>query len=256
MLEAQSLTFSYQDKIILDDFSLTLEKGSFTMLLGANGSGKSTVLRLLGGFLQPKQGSVLVDGVPILTLKHVERARKIAVVPQNMPPVLDFTVREMVMMGRLGNIPRFAPPGKNEQKIVGEVMEKMEISPFADRMLNQLSGGERQRVILAQALAGEPDYLLLDEPTSALDPEHVFLLMQTLQEISKTTGILMVCHDLNLARNFAKDTVILKDSKIFLAGDTRTVLSKENIRNAFNCDAAIIEEYGIILQPLPRSVSV
>ena len=250
MLEAQSLTFSYQDKIILDDFSLSLEKGSFTMLLGANGSGKSTVLRLLGGFLQPKQGGVLVDGVSIHTLKHFERAQKIAVVPQNMPPVLDFTVREMVTMGRLGNIPRFAPPGKSDQKIVNEVMEKMEISPFADRMLNQLSGGERQRVILAQALAGNPDYLLLDEPTSALDPEHIFLLMQTLHEISKNTGILMVCHDLNLAWNFAKETIILKDSNIFLSGDTRKVLTSENIRKAFNCNAVINEEVGIILQPL------
>ena len=250
MLEAQNLTFFYQDKVILENFSLSLEKGSFTMLLGANGSGKSTALRLLGGFLAPQEGSVLVDGVPISTLKHFERAQKIAVVPQNMPPVLDFTVREMVTMGRLGNIPRFAPPGKIDQKIVNEVMEKMEISPFADRMLNQLSGGERQRVILAQALAGNPDYLLLDEPTSALDPEHIFLLMNILHEISKNTGVLMVCHDLNLAWNFAKETVILKDSKIFLSGDTRKVLTSENIRKAFNCNAVIKEDVGIILQPL------
>ena len=256
MLEAQNLTFCYQDKVILDNFSLSLEKGSFTMLLGANGSGKSTVLRLLGGFLKPEAGCILVDGESLDTLKHFERARKIAVVPQNMPPVLDFTVQEMVTMGRLGNIPRFAPPGKLDQRIVREVMEKMEISSFADRWISQLSGGERQRVILAQALAAEPDYLLLDEPTSALDPEHVFLLMQTLQEISENTGILMVCHDLNLAWNFAKKTIILKDSKIFLAGDTRTVLTKENIRNAFDCDAAIIGNCGIILQPLNRNLSV
>ena len=129
-------------------------------------------------------------------------------------------------------------------------MEKMEISPFADRMLNQLSGGERQRVILAQALAGNPDYLLLDEPTSALDPQHIFLLMNILHEISKNTGVLMVCHDLNLAWNFAKETVILKDSKIFLSGDTRKVLTSENIRKAFNCNAVIKEDVGIILQPL------
>ena len=250
MLEAQNQTFFYQDKVILENFSLSLEKGSFTMLLGANGSGKSTALRLLGGFLAPQRGKVLIDGVPIYTLKHFERAQKIAVVPQNLPPVLDFSVQEMVTMGRLGNIPRFAPPGKSDQKIVNEVMEKMEISSFSDRLSSQLSGGERQRVILAQALAGEPDYLLLDEPTSALDPEHVFLLMHILQEISKNTGILMVCHDLNLAWNFAKETVILKDSKIFLSGDTRKVLTSENIRKAFNCNAVINEEKGIILQPL------
>ena len=248
MLEAQNITFSYRDKVILKDFSVSLEKGSFTMLLGANGSGKSTVLRLLGGFLAPESGNVILNGKALSSFKHFERARKIAVVPQNMPPVLDFTVREMVTMGRLGSIPRFTSPGRCEEKIIREVMEQMEIAPFADRLLSQLSGGERQRGILAQALAGEPEYLLLDEPTSALDPEHVFLLMNTLQKINRDTGILMVCHDLNLAWNFARKTVILKDSKILLEGDTRTILSEENIRKAFHCDAVINQENGIILK--------
>ena len=207
MLEAQNLTFFYQDKVILENFSLSLEKGSFTMLLGANGSGKSTALRLLGGFLAPQEGSVLVDGVPIHTLKHFERAQKIAVVPQNMPPVLDFTVREMVTMGRLGNIPRFAPPGKSDQKIVNEVMEKMEISPFADRMLNQLSGGERQRVILAQALAGNPDYLLLDEPTANIDPGAEEQFYATLDELRRRMTVITVSHDLGFV-NRETDLVI------------------------------------------------
>ena len=247
-LDARNITFSYKNKTVLKDFSLSLEKGDFTMLLGANGSGKSTALRILSGFISPNAGNILLDDVPLNSMKHFERARKIAVVSQALPPILDFTVSEMVMLGRLGQTPRLAPRDVNDTNAVKNAMDKMEIISLANRPVSQLSGGERQRVMLAQALACQSNYLLLDEPTSALDPEHIFLLMRTLQENCSKTGILMVCHDLNLAWKYAQKVIILKDSGIFLEGNTREILTPENILHAFGCDAVIQENEGIILK--------
>ncbi|MBR2723173.1 MAG: ABC transporter ATP-binding protein [Lentisphaeria bacterium] len=247
MLKAENITFAYNERAVLEDFSLTLKPDDFTMLLGANGSGKSTVLKILGGYLAPQTGQLLCDGQPLANLRSFERARKIAVVSQIPPPILDFTVREMVSMGRLAHSSRLAPLNQNDIAAVENAMQKLEIKQFSSRPVSRLSGGERQRVLLAQALAQEPQYLLLDEPTSALDPAHAIALMRLLAEINSKVGILMVCHDLNLAWNYAKNIVILNQGRIALQGATRQILTAQNIAANFNCGAFIHPEQGIIL---------
>lgn len=248
-LEAKNITFGYGKNSVLNDFSLKLEVSDFIMLLGANGSGKSTAVKLLGGYLRPQAGSILLDGKELNSYRSFERAKKIAAVAQIPPPMLDFTVEEMVVMGRLGSSPRFGFGCRKDDDIILEVMEQMQISHLAECRVGKLSGGERQRVMLAQALAGRPQYLLLDEPTSALDAEHVFSFMQILRKINGSIGILMVCHDLNLAWNYAKKAVILKDNKISCAGEAKSILTPENIKENFNCSAIVSEDNGIILKP-------
>lgn len=247
-LEAEKITFSYGNKTVLEDFSLKLTRDDLTMLLGSNGSGKSTAIKIMGGFLQAGQGRVCCDGKVIENFRPFERARKIAVVSQMMPPLLDFTVREIVMMGRLAHSSRMAPPSERDKEAVQEAMVELGVADFADVSMNCLSGGERQRVFLAQALAQAPEYLLLDEPTSSLDPAHSIALMHTLRKFEGRVGILMVCHDLNLAWNYAKNVLILKHGRTILAGDTKTVLTTENIRENFNCSAVIHPDEGIILK--------
>ena len=247
-LEARNIYFAYEKQHFLQNVSILLQKGDFTMLLGPNGSGKSTVVKLLGGYLKPQKGVVEFDNVPLADMRHFERARKIAVVSQTPPSVFDFNVQEMIMTGRLCRTGRLTPPSAVDIEIVSNIMDMLEISRFAGRKIQQLSGGERQRVMLAQALAQEPDYLLLDEPTSALDPEHRFNLMYILNDLRKRMGILMVCHDLNLAWNYAEKIVVLQNGRIVLNGDSHAVLTSENIRKVFNCDAVIYPDNGIILK--------
>lgn len=246
-LEAENISFSYRNTNVLEKISVKIEKGDFIMLLGANGSGKSTAIKLLGGYLTPACGQIICNGVPLMKLKSFERARKIAVVSQIPPPILDFTVRELVMMGRLAHSCRLMPPSGEDIAAVNDAMKKLEVMQFAEKSVKQLSGGERQRVLLAQALAQEPEYLLLDEPTSALDPAHAIALMNILAEINDSVGIFMVCHDLNLAWNYAKKVIILNGGRIVLSGETEKILTAENIAENFKCSAFIQPDKGVIL---------
>lgn len=247
-LEAKNISFSYKSKKVLTDFSVSISKNDFVMLLGANGSGKSTALKILAGFLAPCSGEVCCSGKKLSEMRSFERARKIAVVSQLPPPVLDFTVAEFIMMGRLAHSPRLAPPDKKDREAVKNAMAELDLEPLAERLMYRLSGGERQRVLLAQALAQEPEYLLLDEPTSALDPAHGIALMQVLRRLKNKVGILMICHDLNLAWNYAENVIILNHGKISCSGSTHQVLTAENISANFNCNAVIHPDEGIILK--------
>lgn len=246
-LNAEKLTFSYGKNVVLQDFSLALDRNDFTMLLGCNGSGKSTVIKLMGGFLKPQHGNILCDGIDIDNLRPFERARKIAVVSQMHSSVLDFKVSEIVMMGRLAHAPRMAPPSQKDNEAVRNAMIELGVYDLADKNMNCLSGGERQRVFLAQALAQEPEYLLLDEPTSSLDPAHGIALMRSLRKLKGKIGILMVCHDLNMAWNHAENILVLKGGKTMLCGSAKSVLNVENIKNNFDCSAIIHPAEGIIL---------
>ncbi|MBR2509237.1 MAG: ABC transporter ATP-binding protein [Lentisphaeria bacterium] len=245
---AEKISFSYNRKKVLEDFSISLNRNDFTMLLGSNGSGKSTAVKLLGNFLKPDSGKITVDGINADKLLPFERAKKIAVISQTMPPVLNFTVREMVLMGRFCHVGRLKRPTAEDLQIADESMEKMEVFSFANRYVRELSGGERQRVVLAGALAQQPDYLLLDEPTAALDPAHSLRLMEILQKLNEKIGIMMVCHDLNLAWNYAGKVIILQNGKTLFAGAAREILTVQNIRQAFDCNAVIYQNEGIILQ--------
>lgn len=256
MLEARSITFQYDGagEPLLREISVAVAPGDFTMLLGPNGCGKSTVLKLLAGFLAVRSGEVCLDGSDLQRLPPRERARRIGVVPQEIPPVLDFTVEEMVMMGRNPRLPRLAPPGPEDLAIVRDMLERLELAPLARRPCNRLSGGERQRVLIAAALALEPDYLLLDEPTSALDPAHALRLPGILRSLPHMPGCLLTTHNLQLAARFARRIILMENGRLRAAGTPRDVLLPENIRAVYHCDAEILTDRSGGIVPSLRSM--
>lgn len=247
LLESKNLEFQYSaNSPIIKDFSLKIENGEFVMISGPNGSGKSTVLKLLSSFLKPDKGEVKLNSKLIQKYTYAERASQIAVVSQNPTPILNFTVFELIMSGRSGSLNRFAPPSQKDCDICNELMELFELTQFQNRIVNQLSGGEKARVFLAKALAQQPQLLLLDEPTSAFDLEYTFKTMEILKQLSRKIGVVMICHDLNLAWQYADRLILLKGGEIFAQGAPKEILTAETINQVYHCQAQILSSAGIV----------
>ncbi|GHT01407.1 histidinol-phosphatase [Planctomycetales bacterium] len=228
-LTLRDVTFGYGKTPLLKKISLTVASGDFTFLLGANGSGKSTLLNLASGFLRPTSGAVWLDGKNIAEWSPRARARVLAVAQQTSPP-LAFTVREIAMLGRNAYRSPFAAPDAADDAAVNRALAWLDMEKFADPAGNQLSGGERARMMLAAALAQEPQILLLDEPTAALDPAQTLNLLDVLKNLPQRPGVLMVVHDLSLVAALAQNVVLLdRDGTIFANGATRDVFTAENI---------------------------
>ena len=239
-LKAENIHFSYGEKLTVKGCSLTLAPGEFTIITGPNGSGKSTLLHLLGGLLVPDSGSITLDGKNLSTFNHLQRACQVGVLMQEKQPALDFTVRERVAMGRFAVLPRFFAPDTAEQKRITEVLETMEMLPFADTPCNQLSGGEYQKVLIASLLARNTPVMLLDEPTSALDPAGALKIMNLLRDIKNHAAIALVTHDLALAAAFADKLYLVNRGEICVSGGAAEVLTKENIKQVYHCDSEIL----------------
>ena len=152
------------------------------------------------------------------------------------------------MMGRYARLPKMAPPGAEDFRLVEETLERLDILRFRTRACNRLSGGERQRVAIAAALVQQPRFLLLDEPTSALDPAHSFRVMELLKSLPESPGILMITHDLNLAMRYAAKIVLLRKGGILCEGAPECVLTARNIFCAYQCNAQVIPGVGIVLR--------
>lgn len=203
---------------VLNGVSLTLGKGDFTMLLGANGSGKSTLLAVAGGRLLPQSGTASLGGAVIAKLPPRLRAAKIATVMQIQETAPDFTVFELVMIGRNPFLPRFGQPGPEDRKAAEAALECLNLTGLSNRKLCRLSGGERQRAAIAAAVARQSDFLLLDEPTAAADPAYRAEIVRTLLNLPHHPGILMTTHDIEAAKRWAKRIVMLKDGRIHADG--------------------------------------
>ena len=250
-IEIRDLHFSYGEKALLNGIDLTLEPGRFTMLLGPNGGGKSTLLRLLTGELAPVSGSIELDGRPIREYSGRERARRLGVVLQSAPPALDFTVREYVLTGRNARMSPLLPPGEEDWQSVQEAMSLFEVDHLAGRYCNQLSGGERQRVMLAAARAVDPDIFLLDEATSATDPAHTFAVLKIFRGFAREKTVFMITHDLIPAANFADRILLLKDGRIFADGTPDEVLTETNLLAVYGLHASVSRTADGALAILP-----
>ncbi|MBR2373789.1 MAG: ABC transporter ATP-binding protein [Lentisphaeria bacterium] len=240
ILEAQNITFSYGLKQVIDSVGISLTPGKLTVVIGPNGSGKSTFLNLLGGFLKPDRGSSTLDGREIKNISASERAMKIGVLSQSLPPPLDFSVYERIMTGRFARLPRLLPPSADDEKFVGCAMDEMGISAMADIPCNQLSGGTYQKVLIAALLARECGVMLLDEPVSSLDPASALRVMKLLQQKKKDAAVMVVVHDLILAGAFADELLLFKEGRVFCSGTPEQVLTKENISEVYGCEADVI----------------
>ncbi|MGE5528125.1 MAG: ABC transporter ATP-binding protein [Patescibacteria group bacterium] len=246
-LRALNLAFGYEKgRPIVRGLSLEAHPGSALALLGANGSGKSTLLKLLAGTLRPWSGRVELCGRDLAALGRRAAARLMAVVSQGEQAASDFTVRELVALGRHPWQARFAGESHRDRAVVDEVLAALHLTPLAGRRAATLSGGERQRVRAAMALAQEPSVLLLDEPTTYLDIRHQIELLDLVTEERRRLGrtVVMVLHDLNLAAAYADRLVLLASGRVLASGSPAGVLTPENIASAYGVEAAVIHAAG------------
>jgi ABC-type cobalamin/Fe3+-siderophores transport system ATPase subunit len=227
-------------RAVLRDVDLVLRAGEQVALLGANGSGKSTLLRVLAGGLRPAAGEVEVFGRPIGAWDRTELARRMTVLPQGHELPHGFRVSEVVALGRIPHARSWFADSAEDQAAVGRALVDADVVDLAGRAVDELSGGERQRVLVALALAQEPQLLLLDEPTAHLDVAHQLALMQLLEHLrhSRALTVLVVLHDLNLASRFADRSLVLHDGRLVDAGTRRGRFDLQRLRDAFGVPIA------------------
>lgn len=242
-LEAQGLHAQHGSREILRGIDLALTAGSFTVIVGPNACGKSTLLRSLAQLHQPSRGSVLLDGRPIAHYRHRERARLLAVLPQGSEAPEGITVADLVARGRHPHRNLFQPWTPADQAAVVAAMAAAGVSELAERALENLSGGQRQKVWIAMALAQGADILLLDEPTTFLDLAHqidVLELCCTLNRAGKT--IVAVLHDLNQAARYASRLVVMREGVVRAHGLPEDVLTAGLIEEVFNVSCIVIAD--------------
>ncbi len=241
LLSVNGVECRYGSVKILEDVNFTVNEGDFVGIIGPNGSGKTTLLKSISRTLKPYNGTIILDKSDIYSLKSVDLAKQMAIVPQESNIGFSFSALDIVMMGRNPHMKRFQMESDTDLTIVRKAMNRTNTWHLADRPINELSGGEKQRVVIARALAQEPKVLLLDEPLTHLDMINQLEIMDLVKElcIKERLIVLEVIHDLNLAARYCSSILLLKDAKIFAAGPVENVLTSENIKAVFNVDAIV-----------------
>ncbi|MGG3836894.1 ABC transporter ATP-binding protein [Paenibacillus thiaminolyticus] len=238
----QDLNIGYEDSLIVKQLNLEIPNQKITSLVGANGSGKSTILKTIGRIMKSSGGTVYLDGKEIHLQKTKDIARKMTILPQNPFPPRGLKVDELVAYGRAPYQKGFNTLTKQDKEIVYWALEVSGMLPFANRDLDALSGGQMQRVWIAMALAQQTDILLLDEPTTFLDMAHqmdVLCLLERLNKEQQRT-IVMVVHDLNHASRFSDYMIAIKSGEIVKKGTPSEVMTRDILKQVFDIDADII----------------
>lgn len=265
MIEAKEITVRIDGKTLVQDVSMDLEPGRFSVILGKNGAGKSTFLKALTGDLIPVHGTVLVEGRELEKVEPLHLARKRAVMKQHLHLSFSFTAMEVVLMGRVPHTRGFET--EHDRKVAMECMEQARVAELANRSFPTLSGGEQQRVQFARMLAQlwgrienrRPCALLLDEPLSSLDLAQQHAMMHLSRDLSRRgVAVLMILHDLNLAAQYADEIHVMKEGRTYALGTPNDVFKPEIIGMAFDCPVDIIRHPHqhcpmVVATPLPLS---
>ena len=239
-INTEDLHLSYGAQEILKGISIQSKEKEFIGLIGPNGSGKSTLLKCIYRTLKPDQGAVYLDGKELSTIRVKDSARKLAVVAQHNQYNFDFTVQEIVIMGRSPHKKALERDNAGDYAIVKEALQAVGMSEFADRSFSTLSGGEQQRVILARALAQQTPCLILDEPTNHLDITHQLQLLRIVKNLNVT--VISAVHDLNIAAMFCDRIYALKDGRIAGEGTPESLLTPEFIREIYDVEAEVVKD--------------
>lgn len=247
ILSVEGLEFSYPSHKVLKDVTFSLEKGECLAILGTNGTGKSTLLKSINRILKPEKGTVTIDGDVVQTMKRTKLAQKIGYVSQSNQSFRT-TVFDTVLIGRKPYIKLDVT--KKDLDIVNKAIEIMELEEYSLRYIDELSGGEFQKVIIARALAQEPDILMFDEPTSSLDLKNQLEVINIIKKVVEDKGIsaIVTIHDLNLALRFADKFILLKDGKIYAAGGME-IITPKNIEKVYSVPVTItkVENRSVIV---------
>jgi iron complex transport system ATP-binding protein len=239
-IDVHGLKLTYDTHPVLDGTEFRVESGDLVALLGANGAGKSTLLRCISRVLKPTEGQILIDGQELKNLGSKEAARQMAVVPQETAADFDFTVEDIVMMGRFPYLKRFRKEETEDLEIVKRSMEMTGVSHLADRSIAALSGGEKQRVVMARAVAQQPQVLLLDEPTANLDIGYQSMLLELASRLNREQGVTVIAaiHDINLAVHHFNRFILLAGGRVMAAGSAEEVITPENIQKSYGVPAS------------------
>ena len=243
MLEVRNIGFSYRGgERVLEDVSFSLEEGTVTCLLGPNGTGKTTLLKILLGLLKNDSGSVGWNGKDITSLGARERARIIGYVPQFSGLTFPYSVEEVVLMGRLSHLPAGGAPGKEDRKIVSAALSHLGLEHLSKKLFHQLSGGEKQMVIIARALAQQSKLLVMDEPTASLDYSNQVRALRVIRKLSdEGYTVLMTSHSPDQAFLVADNAVLMKDGRVFREGKPDEVVTSAALSSLYETQAAVCE---------------
>lgn len=251
MIEIKNITCRYGAKLILDDISLNVEEGTFLAIMGANGCGKTTLLRCIAGLLKPTAGTIAINGTAISHFTPRQMAQRVAIVQQHPQTDLEFSAFETVLMGRNPYQRRLQNESQADWDIVEQCMRQTNTWHLRFALPSEMSGGELQRVMIARALAQQTPILLLDEPTSNLDIAHQFEIMELLRDINRSQHktILLVIHDLNMALRYCPSALLLHQRRILFHGPMADAITPENILTVFEVNA-MIKEGQLIMNKL------
>jgi iron complex transport system ATP-binding protein len=247
MLKLNDISFSIENKTILDGISVKFEPGKIHGIIGPNGSGKSTMLKNICRIWKPQAGTIFINNNDYRSIPRKELSRIVTMVPQHTNVSFPIPVYDMVAIGRNPHLGRFESFKKTDLEIIDRALKQTNIYELKDRYINELSGGESQLSIIARAFATEAALILLDEPTSELDIKHTLAIigiLYTLKEQGKT--ILVTMHDLNLARKFCDTISIIHRGKMFFTGSPEQAFSEDNIRQVFEVNVREVKKNSTV----------
>ncbi len=244
-LVVKNLSFGYSDNKVIEDISFDINKGDFICVLGKNGVGKSTLFKLLLGFLKKQAGEILIDNKSLDTFSRKELAREIAYIPQYSTSAFNYSVFDTVLMGTTCRLEPLASPKAKEKQIAYEALKKFDIAHLSHKYSDSISGGERQLVVLARAIAQGSKILILDEPTANLDYGNQFRVMQTISQL-KTQGysIILSTHNPEQAMWFSDKVMFLDDKKILAYGATQDIITADLLKQIYGIDIDLVEKDG------------
>ncbi|MGC8663269.1 MAG: ABC transporter ATP-binding protein [Thermoplasmata archaeon] len=245
MIEINDLVFSYNRNLILNKISFKVEDAEILGILGPNGSGKTTLLNVINGILKKDGGEILIKGKKIEKYSRKELARIMGVVPQDMVPAFDFSVFEIVSMGRYPHLGIMEPLSTKDEKIIFDALKKTGTFDLKNKSIREISGGERQRVFIARAIAQDPEMILLDEPTSNLDIRYQIEILEIIEQMrSRGKTILMSMHDVNLAIRYCTKIALIHNGEILAFGEPEEVINENSIEIAYGIKGKIVRNGG------------
>lgn len=236
-VKVENLKFSIDKKEILKDISFEVSRGSFIGIIGPNGCGKSTLLKNIYRLYKPSSGSIILDNKDLAKMKDKDCAKEIAVLAQESNSQFDFTVEQIVKMGRYPYKSIFEDYSKSDLQMVKDMLEKVGLNNYGDRSFSNLSGGEKQRTLIARALVQNTDFLILDEPTNHLDIGYQIQLMDIIKSLNITT--LSAIHDMNIASMYCDYLIVMKDGQIKDFGKVEDIITSEMLKEIFGVNAYV-----------------
>ena len=243
-IKTQHLAVGYDSALVVPDFDVQFERGKVTSIIGANGCGKSTVLKAVGRIIPSAGGTVIINGADIASMKSREIAQEMAILPQTPQAPGTLTCAELVSYGRFPYQKGLGRLSKEDREIVDWALRETNMAEYRDREIANLSGGQRQRVWIAMALAQQTGIILLDEPTTYLDLCHQLEVLELLKKLNREEKctIIMVLHDLNLASRYSDYLLAMHQGRVFAYGQPQEVFTEEMLAACFRIDGQIVAD--------------